>query len=98
MSERFTAQEMRNILNQSWHDTSRETVHDIIRQAADTEEERKRLKAELSDAKKRLRAGFAQCDKEVAKLNPNGNIDTRLMDEARIGRIRQALKGEEVVG
>lgn len=70
MSKRFTAREMRDILNQSY--ISRETVQNIISQAVDTEEElaRTRRRWLCHDTACRV------CPNRVTKQNDEGRTES----------------------
>ena len=63
MSEqkRYTAQEMREVLNTSWHDLDREMVHDMLRQAADAEEDLAKVKARLEAVVNMLSNVYHDC-------------------------------------
>ena len=94
---RYTAQEMREVLNTSWHDLDREMVHDMLRQAADAEDELAELRDQVNrdfgesvSLKARLEAVVKECEKQIpacrgedCKCNPtdSGYCDENCHDE-----------------
>lgn len=96
-AKRYTAQEMREVLNTSWHDLDREMVHDMLRQAADAEDELAELRDQVNrdfgesvSLKARLEAVVKECEKQIpacrgedCKCNPtdSGYCDENCHDE-----------------
>lgn len=85
-NKRYTAQEMREVLNKSWHDLDRETVHDMIRQAADTEDELAKVKA----SKER----WMQYQ-ETAAGERNACIDELRKKDEEIAHLKKQLEAHE---